>query len=104
MPDIIQQRALRTWHTDATDIDKQRLHATLGLAGEAGEVAEQYKKHLFKPGRETNIEKRIDELVDVLYYLAILAHLDGYTFDQLSEVMVIKLSDGHGWEPDHTNR
>ena len=104
MPDLIQQRALRTWHSGVFDHHLQRDHATLGLVGEAGELADLHKKDVFKPGHASTKEQRIDELGDVLYYVAILAHLDGITLDAVSMFNAAKLSDGHGWKPDHTNR
>jgi len=100
MTDKIQRRALRTWHTPNMPEWQQRDHAVLGLTGEAGEFAELHKKDRFKPGHESTREKRLAELGDVLYYVAILAHLDGCTIDELSRMNAEKLRDGHGWEPD----
>ncbi len=104
MPDVIQQRALRTWHTSATPWNRQRDHAILGLVGEAGEVAEQHKKDVFKPGHDSTKAGRLDELGDVLYYVAILAHLDGATLEDVSRLNADKLADGHGWQADYTSR
>lgn len=104
MPDHFQQRALSTWHSNGFPIDLQRDHAILGLVGEAGELADLHKKDVFKPGHESSKQERIDELGDVLYYVAILAHLDGITLDAVSRYNAAKLADGHGWKPDHTNR
>jgi NTP pyrophosphatase (non-canonical NTP hydrolase) len=103
MPDIIQQRALRTWHVNLA-LELQRDHAVLGLVGEAGEVANQHKKHVFKPGHESTRADRLDELGDALYYLAILAHLDGVTLEDVSKLNAIKLANFHGWQPDNYNR
>jgi NTP pyrophosphatase (non-canonical NTP hydrolase) len=100
MPDKIQQRALRTWHTPIFGTSLQRDHAILGLVGEAGELADLHKKDVFKPDHESTKEERIDELGDVLYYVAILAHLDGFTLEGVSQWNAAKLSDGHGWKPD----
>jgi len=99
MPDKYQERALRTWHKDL-DESLQRIHAVLGLVGEAGEVANLIKKNYYKPGHHSTRTERLDELGDVFYYLCILAHLDGYTIDELSEMNAAKLADGHGWVPD----
>jgi NTP pyrophosphatase (non-canonical NTP hydrolase) len=104
MPDTFQQRALSTWHSNGFPAHLQRDHAILGLVGEAGELADLHKKDVFKPGHESSKQERIDELGDVLYYVAILAHLDGITLDAVSMYNAAKLSDGHGWKPDHTNR
>ena len=103
MPDIIQKRALRTWHK-ALPKNWQRDHAILGLVGEAGELANLHKKDVFKPDHESTRLERMDELGDVLYYVAILAHLDGWTLGDVSEENAAKLADGHGWKPDHMNR
>jgi NTP pyrophosphatase (non-canonical NTP hydrolase) len=100
--DEIQRRALKTWHDPVLYPDAlMRDHAVLGLVGEAGEVADQHKKDLFKPGGQTTIDERLDELGDVLYYLAILAWLDGCTIDELSQRNAEKLADGHGWLPNY---
>ena len=104
MNDVIQQRALSTWHSNGFPAHLQRDHAILGLVGEAGELADLHKKDVFKPGHESSKQERIDELGDVLYYVAILAHLDGITLDAVSRYNAAKLADGHGWKPDHTNR
>lgn len=103
--DDIQRRALTTWHID---LDKrlQYRHALLGLVGESGELANQYKKHLFKPSGKSTRGERLDELGDCLYYLAILAYLDDCTIDELSQMNHEKLTkngDNHGWEPDYHN-
>lgn len=100
MPDIYQDRALSTWHKNISP-DLERLHATLGLVGESGEVAEKLKKYTFKPGHESTREQRLDELGDVFYYLCILAHLDDCTIEELSAMNTEKLKDGHGWIPDY---
>jgi len=101
MPDKIQKRVLHTWHTKQTPENRQRDHAILGLVGEAGELAELHKKDVFKPGHESTEEERLDELGDVLYYVAILAWLDGCTLEDLSRLNADKLKDGHGWVPDY---
>jgi NTP pyrophosphatase (non-canonical NTP hydrolase) len=101
--DDIQRRALETWHDPLFGEALQRDHAVLGLVGEAGEVAEQHKKDLFKPGHQTTREERWNELGDVLYYVAILAYLDGVTIDELSQMNHEKLTrngDNHGWQPN----
>jgi NTP pyrophosphatase (non-canonical NTP hydrolase) len=102
--DKIQRRALNTWHIKLSTHLQYR-HALLGLIGEAGEIANQYKKHLFKPGHESTRDERLDELGDTLYYLAILAHLDDCTIDELSRLNYEKLTkndDNHGWLPDYS--
>lgn len=101
--DDIQHRTLETWHKRLPK-EMQYDHALLGLVGEAGEIANQYKKHLYKPDHTSTRAQRLDELGDVLYYLAILSHLDGCTVDELSQMNHKKLTkngDNHGWKPDY---
>jgi NTP pyrophosphatase (non-canonical NTP hydrolase) len=104
MPDIFQYRALSTWHSAQFSPELQRDHAILGLASESGELANLHKKDVFKPGHASTKAQRLDELGDVLYYVCILAHLDGATIEDVSRLNEEKLHDGHGWKPDHTNR
>lgn len=96
-PDRIQLQALRTWHDDNVPVREQRLHAALGLAGETGELIDLLKKNFYKPGYEVNGDKVKDELSDVLYYLAVIAHLWGFTIDDMAIHLREKLADGHGW-------
>lgn len=95
-----QEQALLTWHTKKFPSNLQRDHAILGVVGEAGELAELHKKDRFKPGHESTAEERLDELGDILYYVAILAYLDGATLADVGKQNIAKLSDGHGWVPD----
>ena len=85
------------------DIDRFNLGiATLGLVGEAGEVAEKVKKHLrgdeaHNPYTPDEINARNEEVVkelgDVLFYLTWLANYHGHTLEQVIARNVLKLSD-----------
>lgn len=97
-PDAIQQQALRTWHNGDVSLREQRLHALLGLAGETGELVDMLKKHFYKPGYEATQHKVKDELSDVLYYVAVLSHLWGFSFADMAAHLAVKLADGHGWD------
>lgn len=71
-------------------IDQEMAYLGLGLAGEAGEVANEMKR-AFEQGREVSTGKVIDELGDVLWYLA--RFLDEYnmTFEDLAAANKNKL-------------
>jgi NTP pyrophosphatase (non-canonical NTP hydrolase) len=97
IPDAYQRQALATWGSATDSPREQRLHALLGLVGEAGEVANLVKKQLYKPGAVADGAAVIDELADVAYYLAVLASLYGVTFDGLFAHLAGKLAGGHGW-------
>ena len=72
------------------------IYPTLGLSGEAGEVADKVKKVIrdkggfFGPKETSNI---IDELGDVLWYIGNLANDLGYDLQTVAERNVQKLED-----------
>ena len=99
-PDGFQEQCMRTWRSGGQTHQQQVVHALLGLVGEAGETADLLKKHFFKPGRSASAGAVMDELADVLYYVAVLAHLWGFTFEDMQAHLADKLADGHGWVAD----
>lgn len=76
----------------------------MGVAGEAGEVSEVVKKHLFhgKYTEEEFDEKLKSELGDVLWYLTRLADERGWSLEDLFASNVKKLSARYpqGLPPD----
>lgn len=64
---------------------------TLGLVGEAGEVAEKIKKLIRDDKRFSNAEI-IKELGDVVFYVTALANYYGSTLDDVLETNVEKLN------------
>ena len=83
--------------------DKKIIYPTLGLTGEAGEVADKVKKVI----RDTVIvrdstgaiilpddkkEPLAKEIGDVLWYWATLAHDIGYTLEDIAQMNVDKLA------------
>ena len=64
-------------------------YLTLGLAGEAGEVANKIKKVL-RDGRST--DGIAAELGDVLWYIAVLAHHLGEDLNTIAGANLYKLS------------
>jgi len=68
------------------------LYPTLGLAGEAGEVAEKVKKII--RDNKSIIDERQDvakELGDVLWYVAAVARDIGYSLEVIAEMNIEKL-------------
>lgn len=64
--------------------------SALGVAGEAGEVADIIKKHVGH-AHPLNEDKLKDELGDVLWYVADLAKTLGITLSSVAEHNVAKL-------------
>lgn len=84
-----QIEALRT----ASGMDDEYpmwLNGALGLNGEAGEVADMVKKHLFQ-GHPINFEHMAKELGDVAWYVAVTAHAIGYDLETILLMNVDKL-------------
>lgn len=76
----------------------------IGLVGEAGELANKWKK-LLRAGEmnigfdqpinltQTQVNTLLDEAGDTLWYLARVLKTLGYSFDQLSDINVTKLTN-----------
>ena len=77
------------------DKKHQILYPALGLAGEAGELANKVKK-LIRDGYEKNKDYRTEisaELGDVLWYIAVLASDIGIELSDIATNNIIKLKD-----------
>lgn len=84
-----QRKAARTSST-ALSQSEHLMNGCLGLAGEAGECCDLLKKASFQDGREIR-EKMLDELGDVLWYIAESASALGYTLEEVAVHNVSKL-------------
>jgi Predicted pyrophosphatase len=87
-PDEYQRLALRT----AATLDGQQrvINGAMGLAGEAGEVADSVKKWLYQ-GHALDHERLAHELGDILWYVALLSDTLGYGLEQIMAMNVRKL-------------
>jgi len=77
------------------DKKHQILYPALGLAGEAGEVANKVKK-IIRDGYENNKDYRADigaEIGDVLWYCAVLADDIGLQLSDIAFNNTVKLKD-----------
>ena len=78
-----QEKTRRTRSVPSYDGDsdfdiwqKELLHAALGIASEAGEIADPIKKHVFY-NQDLDTENIKEELGDILFYIAWLADISG---------------------------
>ena len=73
--------------------DQERLvENTLGLVGEAGEVAEKIKKLIRDNNKYAN-EEIMKELGDVVFYATALANIYGRGLQEVLELNIQKLDD-----------
>ena len=76
------------------NLGKNFVYPTLGLAGEAGEVAEKIKKVIRDAAGEVSPERKAElskELGDVLWYVANLAEELGLNLDEIAANNLTKL-------------
>ena len=74
--------------------DRRIIYPTLGLTGEAGEVADKVKKVIRDAHEEFTPEKKqeiMKEIGDVLWYCATLSHDLGYDLEEVARTNVEKL-------------
>lgn len=67
----------------------------MGIAGEAGEVVEKWKKMLTYWDSELTEERKQEfgkEMADVVWYIAVMAHEVGLSFDDIMRQNVDKLA------------
>ena len=89
-----QQEALR--FAAVPDVIQEFAHRTLGLVGEAGEVAEKVKKiYRDNKGDFSNLDKKDieKELGDVLWYIATLADMLDISLEDIAVGNISKLDD-----------
>ena len=96
--DDYQKKALMTAYTDPEYVDTlmDKTIWALGVAGEAGEVAEKWKKIVaYQEGKitEEDLQELGKELADVVWYIAVMAHSLGLSFDAIMERNIRKLAD-----------
>jgi len=94
--------ALRTARSDY-DRRSLLLNWTLGICGEAGEFADSVKKFEFH-GHTTDKEELKDELGDVLWYVAMLCEVLGFSMEQVALDNVRKLKNRYpkGFDPERS--
>jgi len=93
--DEYQAQALTTAVNDYTPLMAKTIWA-MGVAGEAGEVIEKWKKIVAYHDGEISSEQLAElakELGDVVWYIAVFAHELGLSFDDIMQRNLAKLKD-----------
>lgn len=91
--DEYQKQALTTAHNTHEPLMEKTIWA-MGVAGEAGEVLEKWKKIVAYDNGEITQERKDElakELADVVWYVAVMAHSLGLSFDDIMQRNVEKL-------------
>jgi NTP pyrophosphatase (non-canonical NTP hydrolase) len=93
----LQQVINKSWNfAGKLETDRDHiLNAVLGLAGEAGEVADLHKKMFYHADKEGRQEELLNELGDVAFYLLKVLDLNGWTLEDALEVNRAKLMKRH---------
>lgn len=90
----VKEYSRRALATATYGVGNAILYPTLGLTGEAGEVAEKVKKVLRDKNGVFGDEEKHDiakEAGDVLWYINALANDIGYTLEEIMEMNITKL-------------
>ena len=87
--EIFQREARRTLREDLP-YEAICSNMCMGLAGEIGEVIDIMKKHIYQ-GKELDITDVIEEVGDVLWYIANFCNINNITMDECMESNMKKL-------------
>lgn len=97
-----QDKAQRTSRKDIS-VNDHLINAMLGLAGETGECCDLVKKCFYQDGRDIRASL-MDELSDVMWYVAEAVTAMGWTLDEVAQHNIDKLRKRYpeGFEADRS--
>ena len=80
------------------------LNGCLGLAGEAGELLDLFKKCFFH-GKEFDEDHAKKEIGDVMWYVAMICKSMGWNLDEILQMNIDKLKARYpeGFDPNRSN-
>ena len=87
--DVFQEEALRSMRNDLP-YEAICSNMCMGLAGETGETVYIFKKHIYQ-GKDLDINDVIEEIGDILWYIANLCNVNKITMKECMESNVEKL-------------
>ena len=79
--------------TEPVIMDSKRydlLHATLGIAGESGEIVDAVKKHVIY-NKELDIVNMREEIGDVMWYIALVCRTLEFDLEEILQENINKL-------------
>jgi NTP pyrophosphatase (non-canonical NTP hydrolase) len=93
-----QQEAIKT--IKEMELKETNKYCAMKLCEEAGEVTSLIAKHYYhgKPFERDNLKK---EMGDVLWYIAGMAHANGFTLSEIATANIEKLRERHGEKYNH---
>jgi NTP pyrophosphatase (non-canonical NTP hydrolase) len=91
--DEYQKAAARTMNSALSD-NERLLDAAAGIAEEAGEVLAHIRKHLYQR-KPLDRNKLAEELGDVLWCVAAVATMQGFSLEELATGNITKLQARH---------
>ena len=87
--DVFQEEALRSMRNDLP-YEAICSNMCMGLAGETGETVDIFKKHIYQ-GKDLDINDVIEEIGDILWYIANLCNVNKITMKECMESNIEKL-------------
>lgn len=91
--DWVESITLQDYNTvsERVKVNGKLLHACFGVSGEAGELLDAVKKHIFY-GKELDRANIVEELGDILFYVAMACNAMNLTIEDIIKSNVEKLS------------
>ena len=101
--DKYQELARRTASDGACTRSEMMFEATLGVTGEAGEIADHLKKYLYQ-GHDIDYDHIAEEAGDLLWYIALLADALGVSMESIARDNIAKLEKRYpyGFDPERS--
>jgi len=87
---IEEVKKLCSTNYDGYKIAPDITHGVIGCVTESGEMMDALKKVIFY-GKELDLTNLKEEMGDLMWYLALLCHATGTTFEEIQELNIKKL-------------
>lgn len=95
IPQEFMTKALKTKSNSFTGVKPDLVHGIVGIASESGELSDLLKKMFFHPQKHVDRDKIVDEVGDILWYVALTLYSVGATFEEAFDRNIAKLTVRH---------